>query len=258
VSEQLEISRLIQLLRVDLIARHRILLVASGAVTAAVVLFAILMPHLFQAPQAVFSGLAVIAILVSGPIVASFSFNELHSKSRNEAYLLVPASALEKMVCRLLLAVLLFPLAVLVFVFLLSIVVALIRVLIVGGAFAVFSPWPLLDLRLIGFVIVNQSIFFLGAAWFRKQQYFKTILTCTGLTIAVLFFVSLVIRLFFGDVWSVGFDADVQWRTLYEDLAGSMSVLGILFKALYYFGLPIFCWAVSWMRIRETQVSHGL
>jgi hypothetical protein len=258
MSEQLDIGRVIQLLRVDLIARHRILLVASGAVTAAFVLIAILMPHLFQTPQVVFSGLLVIAILVSGPIAASHSFNELHSRSKNEAYLLVPASALEKMLCRLLQAAFLFPLSVLVFVVLLSVVVAVIRLPIVGGEFALFSPWPMLDLRLIGFVIVNQSIFFLGAAWFRKQQFFKTILTCTGLSIAGLFFVSLIIRVFFGDVWSVGIDPDVDWRAMFQGWAGSMSAFGSLAKVLYFFGLPVFCWTVSWMRIRETQVSHGL
>jgi hypothetical protein len=29
-------------------------------------------------------------------------------------------------------------------------------------------------------------------------------------------------------------------------------------KVAYYFALPVFCWFVAWLRVTETQVSHGI
>ena len=35
------------------------------------------------------------------------------------------------------------------------------------------------------------------------------------------------------------------------------ALLGAL-KILYFVGLPLFCWYVAWLRVKEAEVSHGV
>jgi hypothetical protein len=32
----------------------------------------------------------------------------------------------------------------------------------------------------------------------------------------------------------------------------------VTLKILYFVGLPLLCWYVAWLRVKETEVSHGV
>jgi hypothetical protein len=258
MSEHFEINRLVHLLRVDLTRGYRLILVASGAVAGGVAIVALLFQSAFANPQVAFSFLLAAALMIAAPIKASQSFLDLHGKTTNEAYLLLPASALEKMLARLIQTVVLLPIYMAIFAIVLSILVAILRSGLYGAPLEIFSAVPFMRSEFIGFVVVNQSIFFLGGAWFSRQQFFKTILVCTGLGIALTFFSMFVFRLFFADVWSGAIGANIDWTTLANAYSGPLRFLQFVMVILVYIALPVFCWAVSWMRIKETQVSHGV
>ncbi len=101
-----------------------------------------------------------------------------------------------------------------------------------------------------------QAVFFAGAAWFRKTHYVKTLLA-----IAVL--LTLVVALYIAIAWVLGW---VTWSRTGILIVGDFEngiyrPLGWLFavaKVGYFAVLPLFCWLVAWLRVRETQVSHGV
>ncbi len=109
--------------------------------------------------------------------------------------------------------------------------------------------------------IVAQAVFFLGAAWFRKVQYVKTLL---AILIGIVAFLGLIVLAF----WLAGIIAFTAART---DPAGGPSRVAVApnpfdwpqrcrrsLNILAFFVLPLFCWFVAWLRVSETQVSHGV
>ena len=197
-------------------------------------------------------------LTIWGPIAASHSFRELHDKEMNQAYLLLPASALEKTISRLLLVVVIFPLYVIVFVTVLSWLIMGLQSLLGGNSWGAFLPMRFLDPRAIGVFVVNQSLFFLGAAWFRKMHFVKTVLSLTGLVIAMSVFAGIVFRLMFPDLIDGNMNVNVDPQVFFQDHEGLTAFLLFLFRLCYFVVLPAFCWSVAWLRIRETQVSHGI
>jgi len=256
MSQHFDIERLTNLLRTDFINRYRSVGIASAALTGLVFIIA-----MFNAPETsgstgIYSILLFCMLLIWGPIAASHSFRELHDKEMNQAYLLLPASALEKMISRLLLVIVVFPLYAVVFVMALSWLMIGVQSLLGTNSWGAFVPSEFLQPISIGTFVVNQSLFFLGAAWFRKMHLIKTVLSLTGLGIGMSIFAGVVLRTVFPDVMSGDFDFDPA--VLFENHEGLTNVLLFVLRLLYYAVLPTFCWSVAWLRIRETQVSHGV
>ena len=208
-------------------------------------------------------------MIIWGCIAASAAFGELHDKNRNQDFLLLPASALEKTLMRLLLVSLVLPLFIVVLMVLDSLIAESIRSLVQGGALTPFNPFGsgLFDsgffdsgqsfgnLRIIRDSIVLQSVFFLGAAWFRKAHFIKTVLGVAAVSTAFSLFASLVYYIVFepsiigiNDVFSF-----VPGR--FQEFFRTLKVTA---KILAFAVLPPFCWFTAWLRVKETQSSHGV
>jgi uncharacterized iron-regulated membrane protein len=102
--------------------------------------------------------------------------------------------------------------------------------------------------------LVAQSVFFLGAAWFRKLHYVKTVGTVKALAIALCALAIGIAWLSGAAMWASGnlrVDGD---GSLYRPLEWLADVA----RVVYFFVLPPFCWFVAWLRVTETQVSHGI
>jgi hypothetical protein len=196
-------------------------------------------------------------LFVWGPILASHAFTELHDKAKNEAYLLLPASALEKTVARLLLVTLGFFLYLLVFMTASAALIEGINWLVFRQHNRLFVPFSPVVGLLFGHFIVSISMYFLGAAWFRKQHFLKTALTLTAIPLLLAMIMGILIWAVFGGTVPPRIDEGAAYNYY---LAHTSAFLALLFalKALYFWALPVFCWWVAWMRVRETQVSHGV
>jgi len=102
-------------------------------------------------------------------------------------------------------------------------------------------------------------VFFLGGAWFRRLHFVKTSLVLTLLSLGLILFFALVVRLFFPEIAMMeGRDIDLDPDALYRRYQGTIEALGVLGRLLLFVGLPVFCSFVAWLRIRETQVSYGI
>jgi hypothetical protein len=257
VSEIFNLRRLWLLLRGDFIADWRVDVIVCGTITAIMLIVSMLTVLQGGETEDFYFSWYFGGLFIWAPIAASFSFRELHDKARNEAYLLLPASSLEKVAARLLQATIVFFVFLLVFMTVASVLIESITWLVFGrrnGFFdashdAVWAP--------VGHSLVVVSLYFLGAAWFRKLHFLKTALTETALVIALACFAAAVAWMVFegttgfhlgeGEVYNFY----IAHRGLFDVLLGALEVL-------YFVGLPLFCWYVAWLRVKETEVSHGV
>ena len=253
-------DRLALLLRADLMSRFRSLLIVSSTLAVLMLLHGFWVASFFDPQRNIFDPWFIGLLLIWGPIMASYSFRELHDKAANEAYLLLPASALEKTVARLLLATLLFGAYVVVLLTAVSWLNAAICFLFVGVSVPTFSVADSASASLFANVLVGQSMFFLGAAWFRKSHLIRTSLALTLGLLAFLIVGVLMVRIVYYDVFSGSF-GEVMSIDQAEYIRANSDLFAFLSRAvpiLYFFVLPPFCWYVAWLRVKETQVSYGI
>ena len=250
MNDQLSLQRLGFVVRSDLMRIYRSVLLISGttALVALVVsLFGAYDGDVGQAPF--FYRVFFIATLFAwGTIATSVCFADLHARGTNTAFLLLPASALEKTASRLLLHTVGLVAYLLVFTTLLSVVLEAINTLWIGERREFFSPLDGVGWSLLPHFLVAQALFFLGAAWFRKVQFVKTI----GAVIGILLGLG-VVGVALG--WMVGpvqcLNADCYEFPLFDWLGNAAPIA-------YFYLVPPFCWFVAWLRVTEAQVSHGI
>jgi hypothetical protein len=250
VNDQLSLQRLGFVLRSDLMRTYRSVLLISGtaALVALVVsLFGAYDGDVEQAP--LFYRIFFIASLFAwGTIATSVCFNDLHGRGTNMAFLLLPASALEKIASRLLLHTVGLVAYLLVLTTLLSFVLESINTAWIGERRDFFSPLDGLGWSLLPHFLVAQALFFLGAAWFRKVQFVKTIGAVIGIAIG-LGLVAVTIAWIVGPMQCLNANC---YQFPFLDWLGNAAPIA------YFYLLPPFCWFVAWLRVSEAQVSHGI
>jgi hypothetical protein len=258
MSEVFTFRRLVLLLRNDIIGRYRTLLLHS-AVLAATILVGSLLRNGFNGgpePEGDFYFYAFPALLFGwGTIVASGAFRELHDKSKNEAYLLLPASDVEKTIARLL-PVLGFFVYLLVYLTVVSWVVETVSLLLFGSRDRLFNPFDPRVSLFIGHYVVAQSVFFVGAAWFRKAHFWKTSLTITATLLGFAALAALLSWALF-DPYFGGLNEPEMYQIYLANIP-LVDGAALVAKAGYFLVLPPLCWFVAWLRVKETQVSHGV
>lgn len=260
MSEHLSLSRLGQLLWTDVMVRIRPVAMIS-AIFAGLMLVNGLIVAEDSGPQTnVFVFWIMLILFGWGPIAASLSFRELHDRTKNTGYLLLPASALEKTLSRLLLVILIFPVFAVLFANAVSWINAGINLVLFGRnglLFPFFGPEASIG---FGLFIVNQSLYFLGGAWFRRMHFIKTALVLTFGPIVLFIVTGLILQLVFPDLTSGAVDPDPDFEleafySMYRNLIGTLGTIG---RMLFFVAIPLFCWVVAWLRVKETQVSYGV
>jgi hypothetical protein len=250
MSDQLSWQRLYWVLRNDLMRSYRSVLVISitAALVALVVSLGIGYFGQVGRSELFYRIFFLAALFAWGTIGTSSSFSDLHGRATNAAFLLLPASALEKTASRLLLYSVGLFVYLLVFTTALSWLIEGINTLWLGQRRAFFSPFDRVAWLLLPHFIVTQALFFLGAAWFRKVQFIKTVGTVIAIALGWA-----AITAFLG--WIVGpascMTGGCENFVLFDWIAAAAPVA-------YRYLLPPFCWFVAWLRVSEAQVSHGI
>jgi hypothetical protein len=250
MNDQLSLQRLAFVLRNDFLRTYRSALLISGTAALVALVVSLLAAYdgdVGQGPT--FYRVFFIAALFGwGTIATSLCFSDLHGRATNTAFLLLPASALEKTVSRLLIHTIGLIAYLLVLTTLLSWLLEGINTLWIGERRGFFSPLDEVAWMLLPHFVVAQALFFLGAAWFRKVQFVKTV----GAVIAIQILLSIVAVALF---WMIGpvqcLNANCYEFPLLDWMDDAASIA-------YFFVLPPFCWFVAWLRVTEAQVSHGV
>lgn len=251
MNDQLSLHRIVLLLRSDVLRSQRTWLIAAG--TAALV--ALLLSSLgamdgYVGGVGFYRTVFIASLFALGTLATSDAFSDLHGRSTNTAFLMLPASALEKTLVRLLATTVGLIVCLLVLTTVLSWVLEGINMVAFGVRRSFFVPWDRVAWMLVPHYLVAQGLFFLGAAWFRKLHYIKTVGTVLliwfGLaTVAATIAWIVGSPILGGEIRIGNFDAPLEW-------------LGNIAKFVYYVALPVFCWFVAWLRVSEAQVSHGI
>lgn len=254
MNHALVLPRLWYLLRGDFITGYRSLLVSSAGLAAVILVVAMIAPSAYHGFSDFHRVAFTIALFTWGIVATSRAFVSLHDKTRNEAYLLLPASALEKTLARLLTVTVGFVAYLLVFCAVVSVVVESLNLLFFGNRHRFFDPFDPIIWERISLYIVVQALYFLGAAWFRRGHFMKTTLAITLGFIALATLTLIALRIAFADIWALAWDIDYALESLHDWFAGTGA--GFLFAVKML--LPIACWCIAWLRVAETQVSDGV
>jgi len=262
MNQTLEPRRLGWLARKDFFAIWRGTAIAAGAVAGSIFIIAVLGALIERQRVADYSAAFQFALVVWGAIAASLAFGELHDKTRNEDFLLLPASSLEKVLVRLIRVSVVLPVFILIVVFLASILSEATTSLFFSIPFRPFNPLAGDNWTLMGCIIIMQSVFFLGAAWFKKAHLLKTGLSLMIFGIALGFVAAFVFRLLFAAYFegfftpvAMNIDFEVLMHQRFPALMDTLEVIG---KTVFYGLLAPFCWFVAWLRVKETQSSDGI
>ena len=250
MNDQLSLRRLGLVLRNDVMRTYRGAVLVSG--TAALVALVVSLVDAYDGSVALgpwfYRSFFIWMLFAWGTIATSVCFSDLHGRTTNAALLLLPASALEKTASRVLLYTVGLVAYLLVFTTLLSFVLEGINTLWIGQRRGFFSPLDELGWPLLPHFLVAQALFFLGAAWFRKVWWIKTLGAVVGIAIGLGAIGAAL-------VWMVDpvrcFNANCFEFTLFDWLGAAAPIA-------YFYLLPPFCWFVAWLRVTETQVSHGI
>jgi hypothetical protein len=252
VNDGLSFNRLLLLIRDQILRRYRVHLIVSGVLA----LLAIVGPAGFggatDIPVDFYRGFFIGVLFLWGTISTSLALTDLHDRTANGAFLLLPATALEKTLAPLLVNTVVFVVYLLVFTSALSLVGELLEWLPLGLSNEWFSPFDSVVWAVIPHYLVIQSVFFLGAAWFRKAHYVKTLLAIAVIATAI-------VAIYGAIFWVLGMGTGIVILGDAESsMFGPFSWLLTVAKLSYYVIVPLFCWFVAWLRVEETQVSHGV
>ena len=256
--------RLWYLLRGDFITGYRSLLMISATLAAVILVAAMIAPagHAFDTAfhdgPSFHRALFTAALFVWGIVASSRAFRQLHDKTANEAWLLLPASALEKTLARLLAVTVGLVVYLLVFSTVVSVVVESLNLLFVGKRHAFFDPFDPIVWKRVSLYIVLQSLYFLGGAWFRRAHFIKTTFAITLAVIGLAALAAITVRIAFADL---PMHVSLHIRNLSYVLAVEPdSYTGVANTALFAVMvlLPWACWCIAWLRVSETQVSDGV
>lgn len=256
------IHRLGILVRKDILFDWRSSVLAAAVVSGVLILAATLGSVIGENEIFGYGGYFRATLSIWGIIAASMTFSELHDKSKSDQFLLLPASAAEKTLVRLLRVSLFLPLFILIVIILSSLLIESVLFLIVSKPFYLFNPFTGDLWRAIGQMVIVQSLFFLGAAWFKKTHLLKTLFSILAFCIGLGILSAIFMRIFWGSSFEMHIGAEwlegtsglsgfYRWRSLAEGV--------LVFVKVFFYGLlaPL-CWVVAWLRVKETQSSDGV
>lgn len=247
-------GRWMKLLRADLVQYKSSMSIAAMAVFGAALLVLVALaptaggwqPHEIFIPGILYLG---------GLVVISYSFVELGDPVRRSAYLLVPASALEKVTARLALTLVAFPVAGLMLYWATSLVGAGLGGLIWDESFGVYNPFTEETWQLLAVYPMVHSVFFLGAVWFRKATVSKTILAVVLAQIGLAIVTALIFRVVFFDFFhGLSFEPSKEFRLNVTDagwLTSDLSArIGKVFTHLLF---GPWLWVIAYLRLADTE-----
>lgn len=191
----------------------------------------------------------------AGILLTSRVFNSLHDPLRGNFWLLLPASALDKIASKVLFTTVIYIVVSMLVFYLFSAVSEGINTLVTHRSHPLFNPLDPLILKCAAAYFPTQAPFLIGAVYFKKNRLSKTILSL--LVLAMIFTICILAvgwRLF-ADTSLVPYDFDSLFYTLGDTISGGMgSSLETSAKLLVFVVFPLFCWIVCYFRHTETEL----
>lgn len=201
-------------------------------------------------------------LLLGGFILTSLNFAEdMFGRSSQHEWLMLPATSLEKFLSKAVLVTFAYPLALTLLFFATSLVTEPLQLLFFGNPIHLFNPFTLDVLPSFASFWVWNSVFLLGATYFRKAHFIKTVLAIGLVFLALgslaMIFIRIIFSIKYGN--SVGiFDTFYYFGEGGINSSVGLRAFAVLSKLIYYIGLPAFCWVTAFFRVEEVQATDAV
>lgn len=256
----------LHVIKKELLEKKRLLCIYAAAVT-----LILLIQELFDAfiawqtqfvlPAAEnYSGSFSLFLFFGGLILTSTIFaQDLFSKTAQHNYLMLPASQLEKFLAKGLLTAVGYPVVLALLFGISSVGIELITRIFFDSPILLFNPFSRATLQLIGHYLAIQSVFLLGATYFRKAHFVKTVLALGLLGIVVGLFTAALMRIAFApymeQLRSMQIMVDASAIQDHQTLFGVFKWIGSL---VYWLIVPLFCYFTAYQRVKEVEATDAI
>jgi hypothetical protein len=236
-------SRVAQLIRLDLVANKSAIYIAAATIAALLFLFNLVSPdNIYTVSRE--PTLYYLILFLGGIGITHVAFKDLHDKKRTYLFLTVPASTLEKFLCRWFLTSFGFVAATLLLYTFIYWIIGLFVAIIYHQELVLFNP-----LRHNSHILFYSScyffwhsLFFLGAIYFKKNQFLKTVFSFCMSLIALTILVFILTAFLCHPIFFMG----VFWRHF-----GVYNLYHWSF--LFFTAVTIMFWLTSYQRLKEHE-----
>lgn len=208
--------------------------------------------HSYLENQALIMGMFKSFLFLGGCLFASMAFYEAHDRRENFSWFMLPASIFEKFMAQLLLSTIVYIVFLLAGFFVVTHVVNALGDFMFQHGLGVFKPMELQLWTLIGKYFLFHSVFFLGAAYFRKRAFLKTIGVLSLFLVVLSALAVLSVYWNYPELKSMGRNIDF---TSYFSFYLSYKPY---FQWFVYALLPPLFWFIAYHRIRKAEICHGV
>lgn len=186
-----------------------------------------------------------------GFVFTSTIFSELRTAHRGYLYLTLPASTLEKLTVSWFVSSVMYVLAAIVMMFVINVLLMAVAAIFTASHVPVFQLFDPSILKTYAVYMVTQPIFILGAIYFRRVNFLKTLLSLFVIGIVIAIYTGLAARLIvFHNFSSIHFGNDMpeSWQDFFQN------TFAPVVKYLFWCFLAPFFLVVSYFRLKERQV----
>lgn len=254
--------RLLLIMKRDVVSGYRTALVTAGVLTALFLVTSFLAAY--DGDTRFFhEGFITPVLFIGGYIFTSMLFREAHRRDQVHNWLMLPASRWEKYLEKLLLGAVGYPVVVILWYSLAVLLGKGLISLILGESLPLFHPFQGWLARALVHYLIGQSLFFLGALWFRKSNFLKTVLFVALIAFGYMMVISGLATVIHWDYIREAshgtrffHSLDGQWMTAEMPRWIEGMVTGV--KILYYGLMAPVCWVAAWFRMKEIEVTDGI
>lgn len=249
---QFSVQRFILLMKRYIIFNSKTLLIGLGALSGVMIFISLLQTYfaggIFNLQALTQTGQTI--IYIGGFILTSMVFKELHSPARSQFYLTLPATTSEKLFSSWILSSIGFIVAANVALSLVLLLSNGLASLIWSSSVGLFNPFSNQSIQAMSVFIVLQSIFFLGAIYFRKNNFLKTILSLFVISFIINIIVALFMYILFGQMGVGG-----NMENMPADFIITMeSTVPKMARIAFYGIIAPLCLLIAYFRLKEREV----
>ncbi|MCG2587970.1 hypothetical protein [Rhodohalobacter sulfatireducens] len=192
-------------------------------------------------------GITLSLYTLGGLILTSMIFNEVHSSTKAFQFLTLPSTTFEKLSAAWFSGTIVYTFVSIISVVVLSVVIELVKGINTGHwtPFNVFNPFSADVLSTVLGFFFYQSIFLLGAVYFKKNNFIKTLLVIILFVLGTLFFLNIGL-LIFGLSQNQDFFVNIQLDAQ-QWITPLKYIIGI--------GLTLFFLWLSYLKLKNKQVA---
>lgn len=206
-----------------------------------------------------------LGLFLLGFIFTSTAFSDAHKRTTQHEWLMLPASTADKFIAKVLVSGVFYGISLIFYLALSSLLIEGINSLLWGSRYPFFNPFRGEVWKAFFHYMVAQSVFLLGAAYFRKSNFIKTILAILGLV----FFFSLIASVLGRIIFQPYLAGSVEYWGTYLELnspiwAADQELQEIFLRffntieVIYWAITAPFCWTVTYIRLKEVESKDAV